>query len=99
MVELCLTHLEVWAGCICREEVLFQVGGMPVPSLCSPRGDWAPAAFDFSKLSLLVGWPGGRKRWIQHGAGFHRMALVLWMLLALFLSFIYRLPSALINSS
>lgn len=99
MVELCSTHLEVWAGCVCREEVLFQVGGMPVPSLCSPRGAWAPAAFDFSKPSLLVGWPGGRKRWIQHGAGFHRMGSVLWMLLVFLPSFIYRLSSALNSHS
>lgn len=62
MVELCPTHLEVWAGCMCRKEVLFQVGGMSAPLLCSPRGAWAPAAFDFGKPSLLVGWPGGRIR-------------------------------------
>lgn len=60
MMEVCLTHLEVWAGCICRKEELFQVGGMSVPSRCSQG--CAPADFDFSKLSPLVDWPVGRSR-------------------------------------
>lgn len=33
MIKLCLTHLEVWAGCICREEELFQEGGRDVCAL------------------------------------------------------------------
>lgn len=52
MIKLCLTHLEAWAGCICREEELFQEGGMSVPSCCSQGRAWAAAAFGFSKHSL-----------------------------------------------
>lgn len=33
VIKLCLTHLEVWAGCIGREEELLQVGGMNVCAL------------------------------------------------------------------
>lgn len=64
MIKLCLTHLEVWAGCICGEEELLQVGGMSVPSCCSQGRAWAAADFGFSTQSLFGRSWDGSDAWL-----------------------------------
>lgn len=101
MMELCLTHLEVWAARICREEELSQVGGMSVSWLLPGEGPGLQQNFISANWAcwwtgLLAGAGLAVLRWIWHEIGLFRMGPVLWKLLVPLPSFISQLYSRLL---